>query len=75
MALAACLVDTNILLRIASRSGSEHPVIDRALAHLAEQGTVLYYTLQNMGRVLERNDKAEVAQRFRVFDDRGRAGD
>src|SRR3954469_1792162 len=48
MALAACLVDTNILLRIASRSGSEHPVIDRALAHLAEQGTVLHYTLQNM---------------------------
>jgi predicted nucleic acid-binding protein len=48
MALASCLVDTNILLRVASRSGSEHPVVDRALAQLAEQGTILYYTLQNM---------------------------
>jgi|SRR5579864_6943602 len=48
MALASCLVDTNILLRVASRSGAEHPVVDRALAQLAEQGTILYYTLQNM---------------------------
>jgi hypothetical protein len=48
MALASCLVDTNILLRVASRSGGEHPLIDRALAHLAEQGTNFYYTLQNM---------------------------
>jgi len=48
MALASCLVDTNILLRLASRSGAEHPLIDRALAHLAEQGTNLHYTLQNM---------------------------
>jgi predicted nucleic acid-binding protein len=48
MALASCLVDTNILLRVASRSGGEHPVVDRALAHLAEQGTILHYTLQNM---------------------------
>ena len=48
MALASCLVDTNILLRVASRSGGEHPLVDRALAHLAEQGTILHYTLQNM---------------------------
>jgi predicted nucleic acid-binding protein len=48
MALASCLVDTNILLRLASRSGAEHPIVDRALAHLAEQGTILHYTLQNM---------------------------
>jgi hypothetical protein len=48
MALASCLVDTNILLRVASRSGAEHPMVDKALAHLAEQGTILHYTLQNM---------------------------
>ena len=48
MALASCLVDTNILLRVASRSGAEHPMVDAALAHLAEQGTNLHYTLQNM---------------------------
>lgn len=48
MALASCLVDTNVLLRVASRSGAEHPTVDRALACLAEQGTILYYTLQNM---------------------------
>jgi predicted nucleic acid-binding protein len=48
MALASCLVDTNILLRLASRSGGEHPLIDRALALLAEQGTNFHYTLQNM---------------------------
>lgn len=48
MALASCLVDTNILLRVASRSGAEHPVVDKALAQLAEQGTILHYTLQNM---------------------------
>ncbi|HEX3585696.1 MAG TPA: type II toxin-antitoxin system VapC family toxin [Candidatus Angelobacter sp.] len=48
MALASCPVDTNILLRVASRSGAEHPLVDRALAHLAEQGTNLHYTLQNM---------------------------
>ena len=48
MALTSCLVDTNILLRVASRSGAEHPMVDRALAHLAEQGTILHYTLQNM---------------------------
>ena len=48
MALAACLVDTNILLRVASRSGPQHPIVDKALAQLAEQGTTLYYTLQNM---------------------------
>jgi predicted nucleic acid-binding protein len=48
MALVSCLVDTNVLLRVASRSGAEHPMVDKALAHLAEQGTILCYTLQNM---------------------------
>ena len=48
MALASCLVDTNILLRVASRSGAEHPVVDRALAQLAEQGTILYYEFWNV---------------------------
>ncbi len=48
MVLASCLVDTNILLRVASRSGPQHPMVDKALAQLAEQGTNFHYTLQNM---------------------------
>lgn len=62
MAIASCLVDTNILLRIARRSDPQHKLVDTALARLAEQGTTLYYTHQNiaelwnaMTRPVERN--------------------
>ena len=41
MAIASCLVDTNILLRIARRSDPQHKTLDTALARLAEQGTLL----------------------------------
>lgn len=62
MAIASCLVDTNILLRITRRSDPQHKTVDRALARLVGQGTTLYYTHQNiaelwnaMTRPVERN--------------------
>jgi predicted nucleic acid-binding protein len=44
MAIASCLVDTNILLRMTRRSDPQHQLVDAALARLASQGTILYYT-------------------------------
>jgi predicted nucleic acid-binding protein len=51
MAIASCLVDTNILLRIARRSDPEHQLIDAALATLALEGTTLHYTHQNIAEL------------------------
>ena len=51
MAIASCLVDTNILLRIARRSDHQHKTVDAALARLAEQGTSLHYTFQNIAEL------------------------
>src|SRR5260370_9857164 len=48
MAIASCLVDTNILLRITRRSDPQHKVVDTALARLAGQGSTLHYTHQNI---------------------------
>jgi predicted nucleic acid-binding protein len=48
MAIASCLVDTNILLRITRRTDPQHKVVDRALARLAGQGATLHYTHQNI---------------------------
>lgn len=62
MAIASCLVDTNILLRITRRADPQHKMVDTALLRLAGQGTALYYTHQNiaelwnaMTRPIERN--------------------
>jgi predicted nucleic acid-binding protein len=51
MAIASCLVDTNILLRIARRSDPQHKAVDAALGRLAEQSTTLCYTLQNIAEL------------------------
>lgn len=51
MAIASCLVDTNILLRITRRSDPQHEMVDTALARLAGQGATLYYTHQNIGEL------------------------
>jgi predicted nucleic acid-binding protein len=51
MAIAACLVDTNILLRIASRADPQHTIIDAALAKLASEGTALHFTHQNIAEL------------------------
>jgi predicted nucleic acid-binding protein len=51
MAIASCLVDTNILLRITRRSDPQHQVVDTALARLAGQSTSLHYTHQNIAEL------------------------
>jgi predicted nucleic acid-binding protein len=51
MAIASCLVDTNILLRITRRSDPQHKVVDTALARLAGQGSILYFTHQNIAEL------------------------
>jgi len=51
MAIASCLVDTNILIRIARRFDPQHMTVDRALAQLADQGTTLYFTHQNIAEL------------------------
>lgn len=51
MAIASCLVDTNILLRMTRRSDPQHQIVDAALAQLAGQGTVFHYTHQNIAEL------------------------
>lgn len=51
MAIASCLVDTNILLRASRRSDPQHNLIDDALAKLALAGTTLHYTHQNIAEL------------------------
>ncbi len=51
MAIASCLVDTNILLRMTRRSDPQYQVVDAALSQLASQGTSLHYTHQNIAEL------------------------
>jgi len=51
MAIASCLVDTNILLRITRRSDPHYHAVNAALEQLAGQGTTLYYTHQNIAEL------------------------
>ena len=51
MAIASCLVDTNILLRMTRRSDPQHEIVDAALAQLAGQGTVFHYAHQNIAEL------------------------
>lgn len=51
MAIASCLIDTNILLRMTRRSDPQHELVDTALARLAGQGTILHYTHQNIAEL------------------------
>lgn len=51
MAIAACLLDTNILLRIARRQDPQHPIVDSALSRLLQEGTILCYTHQNIAEL------------------------
>jgi predicted nucleic acid-binding protein len=51
MPIASCLVDTNILLRIARRTDPQHTAIDAALAKLASDGCSLHYTHQNIAEL------------------------
>lgn len=51
MAIDACLVDTNILLRMTRRSDPQHQLAAAALARLAGQGAVFHYTHQNIAEL------------------------
>lgn len=51
MAIASCLVDTNILLRMTRRADPQHQLVDAALAQLAGQGTILHFTHQNIAEL------------------------
>ena len=51
MAIASCLVDTNILLRMTRRSDPQHQIVDTALGRLASQGIILHYTHQNIAEL------------------------
>jgi predicted nucleic acid-binding protein len=51
MAIASCLVDTNVLLRMTRRSDPQHQLVDAALARLASQGTIFHYTHQNIAEL------------------------
>src|SRR5579875_3246440 len=51
MAIASCLVDTNILLRITRRVDPQLNLVDTALARLASQNTTLYFTHQNIAEL------------------------
>jgi predicted nucleic acid-binding protein len=51
MAITSCLLDTNILLRVARRSDPQHKLIDAAVAKLVLAGTTLHYTHQNIAEL------------------------
>jgi predicted nucleic acid-binding protein len=51
MAIASCLVDTNILLRISRRSDPQYKLVDSVLAQLALAGTALHFTHQNIAEL------------------------
>jgi predicted nucleic acid-binding protein len=51
MAIASCLIDTNILLRAARRSDPQHKLVESALSKLALAGTTLQYTHQNIAEL------------------------
>jgi hypothetical protein len=50
MAIASCLIDTNILLRMTRRNDPQHKVVDTALARLAGQSCTLHYNVTDFGR-------------------------
>jgi hypothetical protein len=51
MVIDACLVDTNIPLRIPPCADPNHAAADNALSTLAIQGRLLYYTHQNIAEL------------------------
>jgi predicted nucleic acid-binding protein len=51
MAIASCLVDTNILLRLSRRFDPQHQAVSGAISRLAAQGTSLHFTHQNIAEL------------------------
>ncbi len=67
MAIASCLVDTNILLRMTRRSDSQHQLVDTALAGLAFQGTIL----SRLSWKWRKRSSVEIAER--TYEERAQA--
>lgn len=51
MVIPACLVDTNILLRLTRHSDPQHNIAVAALSRLALQGSLFHYTFQNVAEL------------------------
>ena len=51
MAIASCLVDTNVLLRLARKPDPQYQIVNSAVARLLTQGTALFYTMQNIAEL------------------------
>jgi predicted nucleic acid-binding protein len=51
MAIVSCLVDTNVMLRLARKPDPQFPVVDSAVGRLILQGTALFYTIQNIAEL------------------------
>ncbi len=51
MTVPSCLVDTNILLRVARRADPHHSLVDTALGVLLATGTRLYYAHKNIAEL------------------------
>lgn len=48
MAIASCLVDSNVLLRLALRDSPDHQVVRTAVTKLQGANAVLFFTHQNI---------------------------
>jgi len=65
----ACLLDSNILLRISKSDDPQHPVITRALRTLVGHGMRLCYTSQTLAEFWNastRPPRARDRARFRI---------
>jgi predicted nucleic acid-binding protein len=51
MAITSCLVDTNVLLRLARKPDPQYQVVNSAVARLIAHGTGLFYTTQNIAEL------------------------
>jgi predicted nucleic acid-binding protein len=51
MLIPSCLVDTNILLRLARSTDPQHQIVKVTVGRLADEGAVLHYTHQNIAEL------------------------
>ena len=51
MAIASCLVDTNVLLRLTRKSDPQYQIVNSAVGRLLAQGTDLFYRIQNIAEL------------------------
>ncbi|SRR6266446_763676 len=51
MAIVSCLVDTNVLLRLARKPDPQYQIVNSAVARLLTQGAALFFTMQNIAEL------------------------